>query len=303
VKSEYDKSVKPVFVANGQCFGANNNLGTANRTPPMPDLTPDKLLLFALFVIPGLVAIRTWSLWCPGPKADWGNSLGEAITYSVLNLAIWHRWIRDITKKPYDDLSIVEVSAAIVLICFLSPAILASGWYKLRANVLHQWLGIDHPTPRGWEYHLNKNRRFWVLFHLKSGKMLGGLYAGSSYAATFPQEPELYVEKVYSVDDNGKNWKEIEDTIGMVIRLSECERLEFFKIKEKNHGTKSESGDGPTREGNAGPAATGGDGRCDTGEGRCNGPSDGQPAGLDHSSRGIGNGIDSTKASINSANE
>ena len=43
----------------------------------MPDLTPDKLLLFALFVIPGLVALRTYSLWCPGPRPDWGMLLAK----------------------------------------------------------------------------------------------------------------------------------------------------------------------------------------------------------------------------------
>ena len=71
------------------------------------------------------------------------------------------------------------------------------------------------------------------MFHLKNGRMVGGYYGAKSYATAYPQAQEVYVEEVYRVDENGKFVEAVSGTMGMVIRQSECERLEFLVVEEE----------------------------------------------------------------------
>jgi hypothetical protein len=66
----------------------------------MPDLTIDKLLIFFFAVAPGVVAMQFYSLLCPWPERNWGNSLVEALTYSTIILAIWGWWVLPLVKRP-----------------------------------------------------------------------------------------------------------------------------------------------------------------------------------------------------------
>jgi hypothetical protein len=93
------------------------------------------------------------------------------------------------------------------------------------------------------------------LFHLKGGKMLGGYFGDQSYAATFPQEPEVYVQEIWRVNDQGEFVEMVEGTLGGVIRMSECERVEFLKvrIRESNEEQRGQ-GDAGSVQGLAGGA-------------------------------------------------
>src|SRR5262245_29509749 len=102
----------------------------------MPDLSIEKLLFFLFAVLPGFIAIQTYGLKCPTPKRDWGNSLIEAVTYSLLNLVLWLWWVVPIIQTPFGQLNQLNLSAAIFCVCLLSPALLALCWHKLRTSIL-----------------------------------------------------------------------------------------------------------------------------------------------------------------------
>jgi len=197
----------------------------------MPDLSIEKLIFFLFAVLPGFIAMQVYGLKCPTAKRDWGNSLIEVITYSLINLTIWLWWVLRIVRTPFKELDALELTAAIICVCFASPTLLALGWYWLRTSYLHRKLKMDHPTPRGWDHFVKEHHEFWVLFHLKDGKMLGGYFGDNSYAATFPQEPEICVEEIWRVNDRGEFVEIVEDTLGGVIRISECQRVEFLRVR------------------------------------------------------------------------
>jgi hypothetical protein len=209
----------------------------------MPDLTIEKLVFFLFAVLPGFIAMQVYGLQCPQVKRDWGNSLVEVVTYSLINLTIWMFWILRLVRMPFAELNVVELVAAIVCICLISPTLLALGWYWVRTTYLHKTLKMDHPTPRGWDHFVKANHEFWVLFHWKNGKVSGGYFGENSYASTFPQDPEVYVEEMYRVDESGEFQEMVENTLGAVVRLSECERVEFLKVERKG------SSDGVEKEG------------------------------------------------------
>jgi hypothetical protein len=226
----------------------------------MPDLSIEKLLLFLFAVVPGFIAIQVYSLKCPPAKREWGNSLIEVTTYSLINLTIWWWWVARIVTTPFAQIDPLTLTAAMVIVCLLSPVLLALGWYWLRTRLLHHKLGMDHPTPRGWDHFVKNNHHFCALFHLKNGKMVGGYFGARSYAATFPQEPEIYVEQVWRVNEDGEFVEMVPGTMGAVIRLSECERVEFLEaVLETEHGQTGTDEGGAT--GQVGPSE-GGTGRA-----------------------------------------
>jgi Family of unknown function (DUF6338) len=210
----------------------------------MPDLSIEKLIFFLFAVLPGFIAMQVYGLKCPTAKRDWGNSLVEVITYSLTNLTIWLAWVLRIVRTPFKDIDSLELTAAVICVCFVSPILLSLGWYWLRTTFLHKKLKMDHPTPRGWDHFVKIHPEYWVLFHWKNGKVSGGYFGGDSYASTFPQEPEIYVEEMWRVDDRGEFTEMVEGTLGGVIRISECERVEFLRIE------RGECPNGLEKEGN-----------------------------------------------------
>ena len=123
---------------------------------------------------------------------------------------------------------------------FVSPAALACLCLFLRVKVLPRYLSMDHPTRTAWDWFVSYHSPFFIRFILKSkdkdGKttMVGGFYGGESFASSFPEEPEIYVEEVWYLNpETGVFEQKIEGSLGMVIRLAECERVEFLSSGER----------------------------------------------------------------------
>ncbi len=259
----------------------------------MSSLTPNTWLLILFALVPGFVANRVFALWCPTQKQDWEKALLEPITWSAINLLFWWWLVLPILQTPFEQLSGWHLLWVNAIVCAVSPTILASVWYWFRTREwTHQKLGLDHPTPRGWEFFLRKTPHFFVLFHLKNGKMVGGYFGPKSYASTYPQEPEIYVQEIWRVDDDGRFLEKVKGSFGSVIRQSEWERIEFFnphdeeatcvglhQETEGDTGVASDTAGGPAGQGTTGTDHAGSEHRAE----------DRSPAG------GIGDGNTETK--------
>ena len=69
--------------------------------------------------------------------------------------------------------------------------------------------------------------------------MVGGYFGPNSYATTFPQPPEVYVEEVWRVDEEGRFVEKVDGTLGMVLRIADCDRLEFLCVEEDDQNVTS----------------------------------------------------------------
>lgn len=223
-----------------------------------PDFSGDKLTLFLFAVLPGLIAIQVYNLCSPPQKKELTSQILEAVSYSIINMVIWWSWIAQLYKSKIEDIPFY----APLVICLLSPIVLAYSWYWLRTGWLHRLLRLDHPTPKGWDYFIRRHHHFWVLFHLKNGKRFGGYFGDNSYSSTFPHDPELYVEQVWRVDERGEFIEMVDRTIGSVVRQSDCELIEFFSPsgesedepeQQRNDGKVSNLVGGTERTANASP--------------------------------------------------
>lgn len=204
----------------------------------MPDLTIERLQLFLVVVMPGIIAIKVYDLFYPPEKRDFGSSLLEAMAYGLINLAIWGVPLFQINQKAWMEQHLFEYALLSAGFLAISPALLAWGTVKLRnTRFVSSRLGYLNKT--AWDDFFKRQQECWILFHMKDGKMMGGYFGEKSYVSTFPQQPEIYVEEVWRVDDRGAFVEKVEGTLGMVIRQALCERLEFHFVEGDNaNGTK-----------------------------------------------------------------
>ncbi|MBA4188255.1 MAG: hypothetical protein C0467_09645 [Planctomycetaceae bacterium] len=206
-------------------------------------------MLFVLFALPGAVAIRVYALWCPTPQKDWKESISDAIIYSFVGLTLWMLIVPEVVKQFLSNVMVQKESvnaneqainavfasrANLVLFVLITPAVISSVWYFFRLRLLHRWIGFDHPTRTAWDWVFSRKRPVYILFHLKSKgpddsqTVRVGYFNGRSYVTSYPLDAEIYVERVHQLDANGQVTQPIPDTNGMLIKLSECERLEFL---------------------------------------------------------------------------
>ncbi len=187
------------------------------------------LYLIILFFIPGFISIKIYDLLVPTEKRDFSKSTLEVISYSCINFALLFWILVLINKENFYENNEFWYFGLTILVIFIFPMI----WpiilkYLLTSKLLKG--RIIHPTPKAWDYLFSLGEPFWVLIHLKNGDLIGGLYGENSFASSFPNEQDLYLEKVWGVNENGEFIKEMEQTGGLLIKEQEIKFIEFFRI-------------------------------------------------------------------------
>lgn len=87
-------------------------------------------------------------------------------------------------------------AVVVFLIVFVSPILLTVVYHRIRTS---DFLSgeVVHPSPTGWDWFFGQApRRNWILFHMKSGEVVGGFYGERSSASSYPTPQQVYVEEV-----------------------------------------------------------------------------------------------------------
>jgi len=71
-----------------------------------------------------------------------------------------------------------------------------TGW---RAKLLRLLLGPSI-APRAWDNYFSERPDVYLRIRTTANTWLAGLFASRSYAAGFPQDPDLFLEEAYAVD-------------------------------------------------------------------------------------------------------
>lgn len=187
-----------------------------------------KLLLFVIFVIPGFLSMKLYSILHPNVMIDTTKTIIEVVTYSCINYAIWFFPIYYIESTSY-FVSPFSYSFFYLCVLFISPILLTSFLVWMRT---WKWLGkyLPHPTGRAWDYYFGLRKHAWVIVTLKSGKRIGGKYSYESFSSSAPNPEHLYIEENWVLNDDGGLERPRNDTMGILILSSEIESVEFFKF-------------------------------------------------------------------------
>lgn len=83
---------------------------------------------------------------------------------------------------------------ALVGVLLVSPAALAVLWRTLlNAGPLQG--RVPSTAPTGWDAFFERGESCLVLFHMKNGEKIGGLFGDRSDASTYPNIQQVYVEE------------------------------------------------------------------------------------------------------------
>ena len=187
-----------------------------------------KLLIFIIFVIPGFLSMKLYSMLHPNVIIDTTKTIIEVVTYSCINYAIWFFPIYYIESTSYFS---TPLSHSLFYLCvlFISPIMLTVFLVWMRT---WKWLGnyLPHPTGRAWDYFFGLRKHAWVIVTLKSGKKIGGKYSYDSFSSSAPNPENLYIEENWVLNDDGGLERPRTDTMGILILSNEIESIEFFKF-------------------------------------------------------------------------
>jgi hypothetical protein len=67
---------------------------------------------------------------------------------------------------------------------------------------------------------------------LNNNRVIGGLYGYDSFASSYPEKEDLYLEEVWKIDNDGKFVEKIANTKGVLINYNSIEYIELFDVNE-----------------------------------------------------------------------
>jgi hypothetical protein len=196
----------------------------------MPAFTIEGIQLFILFVVPGLISMSVYRMLMPARSLDWAHAVLQGLFYSSLNFAVllplvW--WI----SEPENTFAGFRYWLAWATLLLFAPVV----WpLMLRAAFKWRWFAsrINVPYPTAWDYFFELRTPVFVLVHLKGDKLLGGYWGPSSYAGSFPNDGDIFLEAVYKVTPEGTFREPIPDTGGVLLRREQYDYIEIFKVPQ-----------------------------------------------------------------------
>jgi hypothetical protein len=177
------------------------------------------LLVIVVAVLPGLI----YTLGFERQAGDYGATLADRTLRFIAVSAVYHLivgwpeyWVYRVTLAERGPLSAGEfallwlVTTAAVVVPLAIGTVLGH-MYRTRSRrpawqrrLLRIALGPD-VAPRAWDELFSERPTTYLRVRTTEGNFLGGLFASRSYAAGFPQEPDLLLEEAYRVDpDTGE---------------------------------------------------------------------------------------------------
>ncbi len=64
------------------------------------------------------------------------------------------------------------------------------------------------------------------------GSKIAGFLGPNSFVSSFPNDEDIYIEEVWTLDDQGKIKEIVKETKGVLIRHENIKIIEFFEYKE-----------------------------------------------------------------------
>jgi uncharacterized protein DUF6338 len=204
------------------------------------------IALFVLVVFPGLVSTTIYRLIMPARALDWANALLQGLFYSAINFVLGLPVLFTLVFG-YDPLAHpVRYSVAGILLLFITPI----AWPLILVSIFKSKRlasRIQIPYPTAWDFFFDQREPGFLLVHLTNGKLLGGYRGAKSYAGSFPNDGDIYLEAVYSVDESGRFGHPIPNTRGVLLRKEQYSYIELFSVPEVDEESNAEEQSKPQR--------------------------------------------------------
>jgi hypothetical protein len=189
----------------------------------------DTLALFLILFIPGFISLKVYDLLIPGKRRDFTKALFDAMAYTALNFVAL-LWPIGLVRSG--QLSPWQWYLAMLFLFIGMPALWPLLFLQIRKHPIVA-RRITSPNARVWDDIFARREPYWVIVHLRDQRRVGGLYGGKSFTSRSPAPPEIYLEQVWHVDENGGfTGTMVNSTGGILIMGSDILALEFFEYNQ-----------------------------------------------------------------------
>lgn len=201
--------------------------------------TPEAVILLLYLIVPGYVATKVYDYLAPGERRTLGETIIELLGWSFLLIMFWI-W-PFAALYTYSDrlppwLSLLLGFLLTILAVIVTPILAANLIYRVRhgGSIKVAAKGsITRPYPTSWDWFFSeKENNYYVRFLLKTGEKLGGYYGENSYATSYPNKQEIYVEEVWWLDEAGNFIEQVEGTKGALFCRDDCSLVQFLEVRE-----------------------------------------------------------------------
>lgn len=211
--------------------------------------------LIVLLLLPGFISSGLYNILCQKERILNSQFRYTILVWGALNYVLIYPFTRTIHLHElklhtyYFYIFVVPCLTGLVisLLRYLLPEIISSMLKNIikpcdsdkdskistMLNSLKKFeIGQVWPTP--WNKVFSQIKGYWIRVYLKNGSLIGGVLEKGSYMSAYPTEEQIYLQKVWILDEN-KNFKApVEDSEGIIIFKDEILAVELLKAQEED---------------------------------------------------------------------
>lgn len=226
--------------------------------------TGGQLLVLVLFILPGSVFQASRSrLRGPNPAdQDATTKILRALAVSTGLNALYLALLGDKLLKPLQSRSVPALERAVdpklagcwaLTLLFAVPMLLAGldywrtrwEWVKKAQKAMPGLRLAYDPTPRAWDYAFTDISPCYVRVQSADGRWAGGWFAEASFAASYPEPLELYIEEAFLMGEDGTFVAPQPGSRGMYVRCDDARVVEFLAGGESAGETDGDASEQP----------------------------------------------------------
>jgi uncharacterized protein DUF6338 len=191
-------------------------------------INPETLGAVLGLVWPGLVSMHVYRLLFATARIDWGQALLQGFFFTVINYLVGFPLVLYVLRAQNIENHPFLYWLALAGIWLVGPVLMPVVWkWLIGTSFLSRYLQQPYITP--WDYYFDRREDAFVLIHLKNGHLVAGYWGPGSYASGYPEQGDLYLSAVYSVDAKGRLGPPTPSTKGLLITRDEYTYIELFE--------------------------------------------------------------------------
>lgn len=195
----------------------------------MPELSPQYLLVFVAFVLPGAISMYFYSLMVPQEVRVLKDRILEAVCFSIANFLMVFPAIYYMITPGFLQENVLVVWLMVVVFLMIMPAIWPFVFVRL-LRILESRNLITVQSKTAWDEFFSRARSgCWLIVELNDGSHIGGRFGDRSYASAFPDPGHLYIEELWEIDSNKIFRQVLPGKPGAILRPSDYHHVEVFK--------------------------------------------------------------------------
>ena len=185
----------------------------------------DWIILFSLIFIPGYLTRSLIAYKIPDDKHLLKDTVLETLVYGLLSFLTVGIWSYKLYQWHILCCSFILGAISI----FILPMLIAYGFIKVQKSSLFSKI-FGPQEKSSWDYLFNHirsiNKPVTLAVTLKNSDYIIGTCAGNSYATSYPNQQDLFLETIYEIKEEEVIIKEGSE--GLYISKDQINKIEIF---------------------------------------------------------------------------